>query len=272
MSKKPYWGVVPTKIRGKKLNGKIVLAAWNQFSGRAEFTAEFPFEYRKQNEVLRLTTYVYPQQPDGSVVNGVILDQFGKVFGVDFNEPGKLEDISSVADLEHREIEIDAVVDIGPKGSSYYRIYGWKINDTPTKVLHKASTVRPAMKELETRRAEKLERELIVVTMERDSALHALEAYQVGERTAYEVLLQYKCRLEELFPEEKLYEMFPELYYPVQECELERYDDEAKDVVPISDWAAKELAKRRELQPPPKRREIQPTPTDFDYLSVGDYV
>lgn len=223
MSKKPYWGVVPTKIRGKKLHGKIVLAVWNQFSGRAEFTAEFPFEYYKQNEVLRLTVYVYPPQPDASVVNAIIMEQFGKVFGVDFNEPGKLEDISSVADLEHREIEIDAVVDIGPKGSSYYRIYGWKINDTPTKVLHKASTVRPAMKELETRRAEQLEHDLIMVTMERNDVCHELKSCK-EERNAY------KRKLEELFTEEQLREMFPKWYYPVQECEV------AEDLMSVGDY------------------------------------
>lgn len=70
-------------------------------------------------------------------------------------------------------------------------------------------------------------------------------------RKEYHEVLEYKCRLEELFPEEKLYEMFPDLYYPVQECELEIFDDEAGDLVPISDWAAKELAKRRKLSETP---------------------
>ena len=278
MPKKPYWGVVPQKIRGKKLHGKIVLAMWNQFDGRAEFTAEFPFEYRGGNEVLRLTTYMYPPGPEVMAVNGIILKQFGKMLGVDLAEPGKLEAVASIADLEHREIEIDAVVDVGVKGSSYYRMYEWKINDTPTKVLHKASYVRPEPKDAESRQVEKLESEL-------RTARFLLNGMESELRKLQSELLEYKCRLEDLFHYEELYEMFPDLYYPVQDCELEVYDDNARGMVPISEWAAKELEKRRQEEPPPDpeskprgnppRRATAgelPRVDPGEHETVGDYI
>lgn len=117
---------VPTKLRGKKVHGTVTLVLWDQYAGRAEVTAEFPVEYRNGPAILTLVNFMYPSSPDDVGINRYLHDFFAKVFGVDFSDIEKLKNISSIADLENRTMEIDAVLDVSSHGRSYYRIVSWK--------------------------------------------------------------------------------------------------------------------------------------------------
>jgi hypothetical protein len=69
---------------------------------------------------------MYPSSPEDVGINLYLHDFFAKVFGMDFRDIEKLKKISSIADLEHRKMEIDAVLAVSVHGRSYFRIVSWE--------------------------------------------------------------------------------------------------------------------------------------------------
>lgn len=177
---------------------------FDQFTGRAEITAEFPFTWRNSEEILRLTTYIYPPLPEDTPLNGILLDKFGEIFGKNLKEPGNLEGIADIADLSRRTLEIEAVVDIGRlKGSSYYRVYSWKFSDRPTEQLHHRNPGRT----YESKKASELELELSGAKFELANANAKLNMWDEWYR-------KYLGLNEKLYGEDRLRKGCPVLYEP----------------------------------------------------------
>jgi hypothetical protein len=69
---------------------------------------------------------MYPSSPEDVGLNLYLHNFYAKVFGVDFRDVENMKRVSSIADLEHRKMEIDAVLDVSVHGRSYFRIVSWE--------------------------------------------------------------------------------------------------------------------------------------------------
>ena len=169
---------VPIKFRGKKVHGTVTLVLWDKYAGRVEVTAEFPVEYRNGPAIVTLTNFIYPSSPEDVGINLYLHDFFAKVFGVDFRDVENMKRISSIADLEHRKMEIDAVLAVSVHGRSYFRIVSWEFTgdalENPGESAGPSGGVKPG--ELERLTVENRELRSKVSSLERKVAYWKKEA------------------------------------------------------------------------------------------------
>lgn len=186
-----YTHKVPEELKGKLLHGKMIQAEWNPYTKRAEFTSVFPFESEGETKELKLMVYLYHWGDEG--INKMNSTIFGNIFGIKCTKENLMY-IEAIADLDNRQLEIDARVDVGPKGSSYYSIESWEFTGDPS--LETLGEMYGQMLAHHETMAIELDR----IRTEKESQLRSWKADAK----------KYQAKLRELLTDEEYRKAFPE--------------------------------------------------------------